>query len=170
MVLSLLFLACIKPTGPVLTGADRPITVVGVLDAAGDAAASDTPKPLDDALLAEARLRKLSPTLEEAPAVLGTFTDKRQTDQRLEVLGADATLLVETAPVFYSELSGQYRWTVGVKVTLAIGGKHVQEAAFDVPVFLRYHHQREADAVEAAAPVVSRRVGELLDGWLRSGG
>jgi hypothetical protein len=42
--------------------------------------------------------------------------------------------------------------------------------SFDVPVFLQYHHEREADAVDAAAPIVARKVGELLDGWLGGGG
>lgn len=171
MVLILLSLACIKPTPPLATGADRPVAVVGVIDAAGATPAADTPDRFDAALLAEARVRKLAPALTEGADVLRTCTDKRTTEQRTEALqGAAPTLLVETAPVFYSELNGQYRWSVGVKVTLAVAGHAVQSASFDVPVFLRYHHEREAEAVDAAAPVVARHVGELLDNWLRSGG
>ena len=42
---------------------------------------------------------------------------------RIAILTATATtplvLLVETRAAFFSEMSGQYRWTVSVRVTLA---------------------------------------------------
>jgi len=78
-------------------------------------------------------------------------------------------LLVETRPVYYSELNGQYRWTVDVSITLG-GASALYSRNFEVPVFLRYHHEREADAVNAASPVVARQVGEMLDAWLGGGG
>ena len=37
---------------------------------------------------------------------------------------------------------------------------------YQVPVFLQFHHQREAEALEEAAPVIARKVALLVDGYL----
>lgn len=168
MVLTLLSLACIKPTPPEAAEVARTVDVIGVIDAAGAAPATDTPERFDASITHELGRRNLTPRLVEAPEVFAGFSEHRDTRERFAAGGAEPLLLVETAPVFYSELNGQYRWTVGVKVAVVTDGQAVQSVSFDVPVFLRFHHEREADAVDAAAPVVARRVGEVLDTWLRS--
>jgi hypothetical protein len=92
------------------------------------------------------------------------FQGTRDTRRRVELLHPTRpTLLVETETSFYSELSGRYRWNVHVVASIEPAG--VSES-FDVPVFLQFAHEREAEAVSAAAPVIARRVGELVDGWL----
>lgn len=173
MVLIALSLACLKPAPPAQNGALRPLAVVNVLDAANDRAAVDTPDRFDAAVLGEVSRRALVPTLLQGPETLAPLTPNRETSQRLRALapqmGTEGVLLVETRPAYYSELNGQYRWTVGVVVTLASGGQTASRA-FDVPVFLRYHHEREEAAVDAASPVVARKVGEVLDTWLGGGG
>lgn len=173
MVLIFLAAACLKPTPPLETGAGRTVVVVNLLDAPTDAPATDTPERLDRAVLDAVSTRKLVPRLLEAAVDLAPAHTSRETAPRLRALtaaaGDNAVLLVETRPVFYSELNGQYRWTVGVVVSLEGPGAPAARS-FDVPVFLQYHHEREADAVDAAAPIVARKVGELLDGWLGGGG
>lgn len=173
MVLIFLAAACLKPTPPLETGGGRPLVVVNVLDAATDAPAVDTPERFDAAVLETVSRRKLVPRLLEAEGELAAVQGSRETGPRVRALApalaGAPVLLVETRPVYYSELNGQYRWTVGVVVTLQ-GGETPSTRSFDVPVFLQYHHQREADAVDAAAPVVARKIGEVLDGWLGGGG
>lgn len=173
MVLILFALACLKPTPPVEAGGGRQLLVVNVLDAASDAPAVDAPERFDGAVLEAVSRRKLVPVLLQSEGELAGVLGSRETGPRLLALAPAAAgaplLLVEMRPVYYSELNGQYRWTVGVVLTLQ-GAPTPATRSFDVPVFLQYHHQREADAVDAAAPVVARKVGEVLDGWLGGGG
>jgi hypothetical protein len=173
MVLILLTAACLKPSPPLQTGAGRPLRVVNLLDAADDGPTRDTPDRFDSAVLTEASRRSLVPALVQEPRPLEPLTATRETAPRVRLLAPDpaagAVLLVETRPVYYSELNGQYRWTVGVVVTLA-GAETPYTRSFDVPVFLQYHHEREDEAVNAASPVVARQVGEVLDAWLGGGG
>jgi hypothetical protein len=173
MVLVLLLSGCIKPAPPATTGGGRTLTVIGVMDVADARPAEDTPVRFDTAILGAVGARNLVPNLVESADRLAPLTPNRDTAPRLRALADEAgngpLLLVETRPVYYSELNGQYRWTVGVDVTLA-GAPSPFSAHFDVPVFLRYHHEREEEAVDAASPVVARKVGEVLDAWLGSGG
>ncbi len=175
LVLPLLTLfACIKPTPPATAEAGRTITVVSVADGAGVAATVDTPERFDSAVLAALSARGLSPELVQGQDTLAALSSARESSLRVRRLQGefvDAMLLVETRPGFYAEMNGQYRWVVGVTLTLSSGASRPnQQVVFDVPVFLRYHHQREAEAVDAASGVVARRVAELVDDWLRSGG
>lgn len=79
--------------------------------------------------------------------------------------GASALLvLVEAKATFYSQLRGQNRWVVNVEAT-AVSPKSPENALvrrFDVPVFLNYTHQREAEALVSAGPMISRRVERLV--------
>lgn len=173
MVLVFALAACLKAPAPMQTGNARQIVVANVMDSTTDAAAAGTPAGFDAAVVGAVGRRKLVTVFVEGGPAFDTFTAVRDTSRRITALkvesGDASLLLVETAPVFFSELNGQYRWTVAVHVTLVADGTF-NEARFDVPVFLQYHHQREAEAVEAASPVVERRVGEVLDAWLAAGG
>lgn len=174
MVLVLLLLGCLKAPAPVQTGNARQLVVANVLDSTTELVARDTPSGFDGAVLGAAGRRKLVTLLVEGGSAFDTFTAVRDTSRRITALKGESRdtplLLVETAPVFFSELNGQYRWTVAVHVSLVAVDGTFSEARFDVPVFLQYHHQREAEAVEAASPVVERRVGEVIDTWLSGGG
>ena len=173
MVLTLTLLGCMKPSLPLQSGTPREVNVLGVLDAVCDCAAVDTPSAFDAEMTDVVRAHGLTPRLLEGEETMRAMNVDRETTQRgvglMVVTGVVPLLLVETAPVYFSELNGQYRWTVGVALTFS-DGESFRQATFEVPVFLQYHHQREADAVDASAPVVTRRVGELLDAWLASPG
>ncbi|MSQ01411.1 MAG: hypothetical protein EXR71_05895 [Myxococcales bacterium] len=168
-------LACVKPMPPATAEAGRRITVVGVLDGTGGADTVDTPARFDAAVLEALSVRGLSPELIQDPDAIGRLSSARESSLRVRRLRGEfaegALFVVETRPGFYAEMNGQYRWVVGVTLALSASeGRPTQQAVFDVPVFLRYHHQQDADAVDAASGVVARRVGELVDDWLRSGG
>jgi hypothetical protein len=173
MVLALL-LGCIKPAAPIGDGDGAPVVLVAVADPAGGET-FDAPESFDAAILSVLADRKLAGEEGTAPWV-PEFQHRHDSRQRIALLtapgdgrdgaGAAATLLLELQPAYYSELSGQYRWTVAVHATVIEHGAAALDSRFDVPVFLRYHHEREAEAVAASAPVVARHVGELLDTWL----
>ena len=175
MVLILGLLGCLKPAPALQNGGDRAIEVLCVVDSAGERPAAVAPATFARAIESAVALRHLQPAAVD-PQLFetdGLFSKVRDTAHRAESLRLSISapfLLVESAPLFYSELNGQYRWTVGVHLSLQGAQGSPSHAEFDVPVFLQYHHDAEPEAVTAAAPVVARRVGELVDNWLAGGG
>lgn len=99
----------------------------------------------------------------------------RDTRTRLAALARESEaphlLLVEAEAFFYSQLSGRYRWTVSVRLTLATRGAldRAVRRDFELPVFLSFDHQREAAALSAAAPQIAARVGGLCDEYFAPG-
>ena len=67
---------------------------------------------------------------------------------------------------FFSQLSGQYRWTVDTRIVLAAASEPDKQTVSEVqvPVFLPFHHQRESEALVAAIPVIEREMAAMLDG------
>ncbi len=166
MVLGLL-LGCLKPAPPV-PGDGVTLNVATVM-APLTGAISAAPPKFEMGLVVPLSSRGAIPAFVTGPDELTLLARYPDSAQRLDALAqtqVGAVLLVETAPSFYSELNGQYRWTVGVRLSLAEGDDDPLYATFDVPVFLRYHHEREAEAVVAATPVVSRRAAQLVDTWM----
>lgn len=167
-------LACIKHLPPTVDGGGRAVSVVAVVDNVGDAPTADAPESLDTAVAAALSARKLSPNVLSAEAWQTALGPARGTEQREAALAASSpgqpSVLVELTPAFYSELSGQYRWTVGVKMSLTVPDSNTFDASFSVPVFLRYAHEGASEAVANAAPVISRRLGEMVDIWLAQPG
>ena len=166
MVLGILF-ACIKPAPPA-QAEGVPVAVTAILiPVSGEA--SGAPASFEAGIAGVLDAHGAVPSFSTSPVEAARVAGKADSGQRLAVLREThdgAVLLVETAPSYYSEMNGQYRWTVGVTLTLAEGAGAPVEAQFDVPVFLRYHHEREAEAVDAATPVVARRVAQLVDAWV----
>ena len=99
----------------------------------------------------------------------GAFTKGRTTRFRIAHVAvatdADLVLVVEAFARYGSQLNGRYRWTVQVVASVAPGDKpeDAVTSEFNVPVFLQFHHEQEPEAVSAAAPVIERQVGHLLD-------
>jgi hypothetical protein len=170
-LLLLLLSACApKASAPVASATGQGIAVLALHDHLNDDGVEAAPAALTAALDAVARQYGLQVT--PVSSVVG-LDDRRTAAHRLEWLvaqaqGTDLLLLVQTQPRFYSQLGGQYRWTVQVEATVARASDPAQGETiqFDVPVFLTYDHEREADALSAAAPAIARRTGALLDAWL----
>lgn len=156
--------ACITGHEPVRATQPTPVTVVPVVETLDEAPAQDAPERLDRALLEALLARNLQPTLLEPSRYIEGFSARRDTQRRVEFLAEPGlVLLVENEAAYYSQLSGKYRWTVTTTLTLSPSGL---ADTFETPVFLQYHHERAPEAVAAAAPVIERRVGLLLDEYL----
>lgn len=164
MVLGLLLTSCIPRHPPVRAETALPIDVVTVLQPVDHPAVSAAPPDVIAALDAVLTARNLVPSLVPAERFIGAFSTRRDTARRLEHLApTQLLLLTETEVAFYSQLSGRYRWTVSVHVTLA---PTTLDDTFQVPVFLDHYRQREPEALSAAAPVIARHVGQLIDQYL----
>jgi hypothetical protein len=80
--------------------------------------------------------------------------------------GQMPTALVEVAPSRFARIQGRTRWTVSVRITLLTPDNPPLSTAVSVPIFLRFPHEGEAQAVEAAASRIANELGILVDGWL----
>lgn len=158
----LILLSCLARHEPVRAESPAPLDLVLASATVVDPAVVAGTPTLAEALHDVVNERNLVPT--DVSADLAKFATTRDTRRRIELLApARATLLVETETAYYSELSGRFRWTVHTTLSLEPAGL---SDSFDVPVFLQFAHEKEAEAVSAAAPTIARRAGELLDGWL----
>jgi len=102
-----------------------------------------------------------------------TFAAKRRTLHRVGYLSehhanTDLLLLVEAEPRYFSLLSGRYRWTVDATLSLVPPGQPDVAVTTEVsfPLFMEFHHEREEAVLQAAAPVLERHLGHLLDEYL----
>lgn len=160
----LMLLACLAKHEPERAAEPTPIDVVPVLASVADSKLTGATDPLSKALGDTLAARNLQPTMLPTEAYLAAFQGTRDTRHRIELLHvARPTLLVETETTFYSELSGRYRWLVKATISLEPAGL---TESFEVPVFLQFQHEREPEAVSAAASVIARHAGQLVDGWL----
>jgi hypothetical protein len=166
--------SCVTANEPVRAPEATPVQSAWVLDPVGAGETQPLPTSLGDALeevLAQRNLKRQGP---DPKALAQVFSATRATPQRLEHLAAKkgaakTLLLIEAKATYYSQLNGYFRWVVGVKATVADPDRPLAllEKRMSVPVFLRFNHQREADAVVAASHHIKKGVGELLDAWLK---
>ena len=176
MVLSrwiLLALALSCATGclqkrPVVRLATRTAVAVGyVLDHDLDSGAEDVPLRLKQQIAAALAERNLE--VQEVPFADAKFASLKGSPRRFSQLGnvgkdAPLALLVETKAQFYSQLNGQFRWVVSVK--LSVGDRKqpdVLTSAFDESAILVYEFEKEPEAVARASHVIAERSGALLD-------
>lgn len=150
-----------------------PVAVATVLGGVESKDLLDVPDDFDQRIDAVVSARNLVPRPVEHASFDVAFSDRRSTAHRLSWLDsasgdAGLLLLVEAEARYFSQLNGQYRWTVEVHASLAPAHRleSATTADFEVPVFLQFHHERETEALSAAAPVIERRVGALLDEYL----
>ncbi len=168
--IALLTLGCIKPAEIPRAAAPTAVAVAAVMEYLDSEKVEAAPEAMSETVSELLAARNLPPTLLDAGAVGADWSTVRNSAQRLGQLPAAAgdaelVLLVESHAEYYSQLSGQYRWTVDVRASLApvddLGAAIVEE--FEIPVFLFNYNQREREALEAAAPVLERKLGAMLD-------
>ncbi len=172
-LMPLLLVGC-APKAPPLQATSPLPTVVATAAASTDSRAITAgPVALSDALVETLAARNLTPALVDAAGYADAFAGQRTTAPRLRHLvtqadGAALLVLCEATPRFDSQLNGRFRWVVAV--TLSVSPTQdldlVSTETFDVPVFLSFHHEREPEALAAAAPIVQRHLSRLLDGVL----
>ena len=78
------------------------------------------------------------------------------------VAAAAPVLVIESSAEFYAQVNGRFRWEVDVKIDLFDGSEHITEELV-IPVFHQFHHERHAEALEAALPTLERKLHTLLN-------
>lgn len=155
---------CQKRVPPQRLPESAPIATVLVLDPESRGAVEEGPKALEERLAEALTSRNLK--LERAPlAALGGQTISGERVKALaRATSAPYRLLVETRAVFFSQLDGRYRWTVGVRLSgaRASDGAAVVEE-FNLPAVMPYDHQKGQAAVEDVADELARRAALALD-------
>lgn len=71
-------------------------------------------------------------------------------------------LVLESRAEFYAQVNGRFRWEVDVKIDIFDGTDHISEE-LTIPVFHQFHHERQAEALEAALPTLERKIHSLLN-------
>jgi len=170
MVLIFIALAlagCIHQAPPQRSPQAAPLAAVLLIDRADSADA--LPAEVQERIEQEIAQRNLEARSLDASALGGT----RNTQQRLAQLArvspdAPWLLLLETRVVYYDLLQGRFRWIVYGRATVArrddLNGAASSE--FEVPVFLSYEHEKEPEALRAAARALADRTGALIDNVL----
>ena len=165
----LLALACVPKQGVVVAPTAMDVAVVTALEPLESAQVQAMPDDVAARIDAAQSARNLRPTAVDPSTWEGAFTKGRTTRFRVSHVAVatdtDLVLVVETFARSGSQLNGRYRWTVQVVASVAPGDRpeDLVTSEFNVPVFLQYHHEKEPEAVSAAAPVIERQVGHLLD-------
>jgi glycosidase len=166
-----LAVGCIPKVPPVVLSTAQPVTVALVFDQEDAPAVLDVPEALSADVVALLEARNLTPELLTATDWGPDFERRRATGQRMAWLAERAhgglVLLIETRASYYSQIEGQFRWTVSAQATFG-RGDYPLDARMEVPVFLRFGHQREADAVQESRGVILRRLARLVDTALGS--
>ena len=161
-----------RPLVKAPVGAHRAWVAI-VAEKAGSETLTKVPDAVHDMLVAALAKRGLEVT-EPAPAALSAaFAQRRRTEVRLEYLAstakdADVVVLVEAVPRYYSQMSGQLRWTVDSRVTVARKDA-IDRAVHDdthTAVFLNYVHEDGEDALMRAASAMARQLGATVDDFL----
>jgi fructose-specific component phosphotransferase system IIB-like protein len=171
--LFLLLSGCLSKHQPVQAPRSTTVAVASALAVLDSTEVQAVPDALAEGIAQLCSERNLQPTALAPAAYTGEFASKRTSQHRLEHVaaqagGAELLLLVETTVAYYSQMNGRYRWTVEVDATISPADDLSQAfaARFSVPVFLEHYHEKEAAALEAAAPLLERRLGALLDAYL----
>jgi hypothetical protein len=174
MVLSLLLLGgCLKQPAAVRAATPETVAVGAVLTSVDDGATAAFP----DAAMSRVNATIEARNLNARPVPFEHLSARPAGPYRLEALIGDAgdaplRLLIEADARFFSQMNGQYRWTVDLSLTLSSSqeGAATLTDHVEVPVFLQYDHEGEPEALAAALPVLERRLGSLLDQRNRAAG
>ncbi len=173
-VLALLLAGCLSSKHqPVQAPGRMAVSVAGSLAVLDSPQVQALPEGLVQVMSELAAERNLLPRAVAPASFVEAFATKRTTQHRLALIAdvstdTDLLLLVETQVAYYSQMNGRYRWTVEVVATISPRDDLSQafSASFQVPVFLEHYHEKELAALEAATPLLERRLGALLDAYL----
>jgi hypothetical protein len=150
----------------------------------GSEAPSDVPATVRQAALGSMKARHFQASAIHSSAYLETFTQQKLSRSRVEALrklapDAHTRVLVETSPRWFSQLNGQVKWTVAVRVSIdgptdavGAGGETPAKAPLtvddSVTVFTRYAYEGPREALDRAAPVIARVLEGAIDEYLAS--
>lgn len=156
MVLILSLLACIKAPESSTQTMIKGFPTVAVLEQ--ENGVTSFPVELQQSINSHLQNSGLTLVFYDIPA---EFSTTKETEERLALFTQDQFLLIESKAAFFSQLSGRYRWETSFAVHLR-SDKEIKSTHFDIPVFLIYHHQREADALLEAEAILLRELDLFL--------
>jgi hypothetical protein len=170
IVVSTANISCLPKQGRIQAPASTTLTIVPAVSYPDRMDVDGVPDDLAAVLRDVAEARNLQVSMLDAGQFGAEFAAKRNTLHRLDWLAErhgddDLLLLIEIQPRFFSLLSGRYRWTVEATLSLMPRGKleETVTATAQFPVFMEFHHEREPAVLSAAAAILERHVGYLLD-------
>lgn len=159
MVLNLFFLSflgCVKqPTYDTIISTESVVTglpTVAILEQ--EKKISPIPKELKDNLSAQLQSRDITLQFYDHSE---QFKDVREGKNRLDLYTQSQILLIEANAIYFAQVGGRFRWETNFDIYLKTDGE-VKEKHLKIPVFLIYHHQREADALLEAEAILFREL------------
>ena len=162
--------ACAPKTGNFTPHTGSTLTMAMVQDHLGEVDVTGVSDAAQAPVLAALERTGFLASTMNASQFANPFSDRRATPHRTAWLvdnkgDAKFILLLETQAEYGSHLNGRYRWIVSTQLVLqnTSNSDAPLTAEFDVPVFLRFHHQKEDAAITQAAPMIARRVGQLAN-------
>lgn len=161
MVLILSLLACVKQTtydkmistDSVVTG----LPTVAVLEQENKI--SSIPQDLKDNLSSQLQFNDITLQFYDHSDQFETI---KQGKNRLALYTQSQILLIEANAVYFAQVGGRFRWETNFDIYLKIGDE-MKETHLNIPVFLIYHHQREADALLEAEAILLRELQQFLN-------
>ena len=151
MVLITLLTACLKSPAIVESPNAQQWPAWMILEMAEDEA---VPTSVSDRLTAVAKEHNITLQLQTTPSDF----------EFAKHVGAvqGPVLILESNAEFYAQVNGRFRWEVDVKIDIFDGTEHISEQ-LTIPVFHQFHHERQAEALEAALPTLERKLHTLLN-------
>lgn len=168
--LLVLLAGCVKQPGAVRSPEPSNVAVAALLTSVDDGGTVAVSEAAMARLSAVIEARNLRPQPSGSDALVETPTAPLRLELLAEQSGdASLLVLVEASARFFSQMNGQYRWTVDVRATLVPRDKPAAALtdSYEVPVFLQFSHEGETEALQSALPMIERRLGRLLDQQLR---
>jgi glycosidase len=173
LVTALALAGCITARPAQRASQAMPVALAVVLDYEDSANEAPPPKAVTEQLVAILESRNLVPRALPFESYSADFATKRITASRLADLAAKAgdartIALLETKVVFYSALSGMFRWTVYSKATIANVNKLSEAVTTETTfaMFMDYEHEREDAVLTAAARALAEQMGHVADDFL----
>ena len=168
---SVMAASCLQSKPALRLDQPTPVALVLVRDDVHEKIAHAVPDSMVERLKSELSERNLVPRLLQTEGFAERFSTLRDSRRRLQHLASKTDgllVLIETQPVFYSQLSGRYRWTVYVKISISEAGNKngPMVQIFDLPAVLTYDHEREAEALQAVSSSVASKLGQVMDAYL----
>jgi hypothetical protein len=175
VLLACLLTGCLASQPALRVPAGTPVAVVVTLGS-HDGRGHAFPTSVRDAITAELVARGFAPLFIED----GVGENARNSSiSNLEVYGRDArfakiaatapevswVLVVDASVRFFSQLTGRFRWDVGLDMQLARRDRldEVARVSVAVPAFLQYAHEREPEAVVFVRRQLLTELGGLID-------
>ena len=171
LLLALAAAGCVKAHDIVRLPQKTPIAVAYVMDDDHQGLVGEVPDSLKKEVAKVLGERNLEPFEIPFQSYAQVFVPVRDSKKRLLRLSnseAPYSLLVETKAVYFAQLSGRYRWTVSLKLTVAAkeGAAEPMTASTELSTFMDFEHEKEAQTVASIAEDLARRAGTLLDEFL----